>query len=127
MKGKWPIIALLAAVTLGIVSCYHPFGYSFYPNAPRFAPTNPAGVELLRREPKRDHIRLGEVWIRPDPGMDRGYVDGLLRERTAAMGGDALVIVVDRFFREGVVHGYWGRVAPAYERRIVGVVIHYQR
>jgi len=127
MNKKWPMIVLLAAVTLGIVACYHPYGYSFYPNAPRFAPTNPGAVELLRREPKRDHIRLGEVWIRPEPGMDRGYVDGLLREKTAAMGGEALVIVVDRFFREGVVFNYWRGMVPAYERRIVGVAIRYKR
>lgn len=127
MKRKWPMIGLLAVLALGVVSCYHPFGYSFYPDVPRFAPTNPGNVELLRRDPKRDHVRLGEVWIRPDPGMDRGFVDGLLREKTAAMGGDALVIVVDRFFREGIVYGYWGRVMPAYERRIVGVAIHYKQ
>lgn len=127
MKKNWLLVLALAGLTAGLVSCYHPFGYSFYPDAPRLAPTNPASVELLRREPKRDHVRLGEVWIRPDPGMDRGYVDGLLREKTAAMGGDALVIVVDRFFREGVVYSYWGGVLPAYERRIVGVAIHYKK
>ena len=127
MKRNWLLILVLAGLMAGLVSCYHPFGYSFYPNVPRFAPTNPANVEPLRRDPKRDHIRLGEVWVRPDPGMDRAYVDGLLREKTAAMGGDALVIVVDRFFREGVVYSYWGGALPAYERRIVGVAIHYKK
>lgn len=127
MKGKWPMIVLLAALTLGIVSCYYPYGYSFYPDAPRFAPTNLASVELLRREPKRDHIRLGEVWIRPDPGMGRAYVEGLLREKTAAMGGDALVIVADRDSRDGGGYNYWGGAAPGYGWRIVGVAIHYKR
>jgi hypothetical protein len=127
MKGKWPMMLLLAGLALGIVACYHPYGYSFYRDAPRFGPTNPASIELLRRDPKRDHIRLGEVWIRPDPGMDRGYVEGILREKAALMGADALVIVADRFFREGVVYNYWrGRMA-VYERHIVGVAIRYKR
>jgi hypothetical protein len=127
MKKNWLLILVLAGLMAGLVSCYHPFGYSFYPDAPRFAPTNPAGVELLRRDQKRDHIRLGEVWIRPDPGMDRGYVDGILREKAALMGADALVIVVDRFFREGVVYNYWRGRMPVYERHIIGVAIRYKR
>jgi hypothetical protein len=127
MKGKWPMILILAGLTLGIVSCYRPYGYSFYPDVPRFAPTNPGAVELLRREPRRDHIRLGEVWIRPHPGMDRGYVEGILREKAGLMGADALVIVADRYFREGVVYNYWRGRMPVYERHIVGVAIRYKR
>jgi hypothetical protein len=127
MKGKWLLLLALAGLMLGLVSCYHPYGYSFYRNVPRFAPTNPANVELLRHDPKGDHIRLGEVWIRPDRAMTRGYVDGILREKAAVMGADALVIVVDRFFREGVVYNYWrGRMA-IYERHIVGVAIRYKK
>jgi hypothetical protein len=127
MKEKWPLITLLAALTLGIVSCYRPYGYSFYPGAPRFAPTNPGAVELLRREPRRDHVRLGEVWIRPELGMDRGYVEGILRENAALLGADALVIVADRYFREGVVYNYWRGRRAVYERHIVGVAIRYKR
>jgi len=127
MKAKWLTILFLAALTLGIMSCYQPYGYSFYPDTPRFAPTNPGAVELLRHETRRAHIRLGEVWIRPDPGMSRGYVEGILREKAARMGADALVIVADKYFREGVVYNYWGGRAVVYERQIVGVAIHYKR
>ncbi len=127
MKKRGLLILTLAGLMAGLVSCYRPFGYSFYPNVPRFSPTNPASVELLRREPKRDHLRLGEVWIRPDPGMDRFYVEGVLREKAAEMGADALVIVADRYFRDGYVYSYWGYARPVYERQIVGVAIHYNR
>ena len=122
-------LSIFFAVVLaaGLVSCYRPAGYNFYPGAPRLAPTNPANVELLRHEPKREHIRLGEVWMQPDPGMSRGYVEGMLQEKAAQMGADALVIVVDRYFREGVVFNYWTGPHGYYERHIVGVAISYRR
>ncbi len=127
MKSKWLSIPLLAALVLAGISCSRPYGYRFYPDKPRFAPTHPGSVELLRRGPRRDHIQLGEVWIEPSPRWGRGYVEGILREKTAAMGGDALVIVVDRFFREGVVFNYWRGPTAVYERRIVGIAIRFRR
>lgn len=127
MKSEWLSIPLLAALVLGGISCGRPHGYRFYPNRPRFAPTHPGGVELLRREPRRDHIRLGEVWIEPSPRMRRAYVEGVLREKAAGMGADAVVIVVDRFFREGVVYNYWRGPTPVYKRQIVGIAIRYRR
>lgn len=128
MKAK-PFVMLFPAALLlfGLVSCYRPYGYKFYPDAPRFAPTSPASIELLRREPRRDHVQLGEVWIRPEPGMTRRYVEGTLRENAAAIGADALVIVADKFYREGVVFSYWHGPVPVYERQIVGVAIRYKR
>jgi hypothetical protein len=127
MKTRCLSSLLVAALFLGAVACYRPYGYRFYPDAPRFAPTHPAGVDLLRREPRREHLRLGEVWIRPDPRMDRFYVEGVLREKAARMGADALVIVADRFFRDGVVFNYWRGPAPVYDRHIVGIAIRYTR
>jgi hypothetical protein len=121
------LIALTALLAAATAACYRPYGYRLYPDTPRFAPTNPAGVELLRREPRREHLRLGEVWIRPTPRMSRGYVESVLREKTAAMGGDALVIVADKFYREGVVFSYWYGPRPVYERQIVGIAVRYKR
>jgi len=127
MKAKLLSVLFLAAFALGTISCYRPYGSRFFPGTPRFAPTDPRAVELLRREPRRDHIRLGEVWIRPSFRMDRFYVEGMLRDRAAAMGADALVIVRDRYFREGVVFDYWHGPRAVYERHIVGIAIRYRR
>ncbi|MBE0713154.1 MAG: hypothetical protein IH583_12310 [Candidatus Aminicenantes bacterium] len=127
MKAKWLIVVFLAAFALGTISCYRPYGSRFYPDTPRFAPTDPRGVELLRREPRRDHIRLGEVWIRPSYRMNRFYVEGVLREKAAALGAEALVIVADRYFRDRVVYSYWHGPRAVYERHIVGIAIRYRR
>jgi len=127
MKAKWASILFLTVFTLAAVSCYRPYGYRFYPDPPRFSPTNPANVDLLRREPRRNHIRLGEVWIKPNPRMERFYVEAILREKAAAMGADALVIAVDRFFREGVVFNYWRGPTAVYERHIFGIAIRHRR
>ena len=117
----------LVMLSLTLASCYHPYGYNFYPGAPRLAATNPANVELFRREPRRDSVRLGEVWISPDPYMSRAYVEGILREKAALMGADAVVIVVDKVYHEGTVYSYWRGPVRTYERHIVGVAIRFRR
>jgi len=127
MKKLWIPALVLAVLLPSAVSCYRRSGYHFYPRTPYFGPTDPARVDLLRREPRRDHIRLGEVWIRPSWRMDRFYVEGVLREKAARMGADALVIVADRYFREGVVYSYWHGPRRVYKRQIVGIAIRYRR
>ena len=127
MKNKWIPALILAILLPNVVSCYRHSGYHFYPRTPQFAPTYPNQVDLLRREPRRDHIRLGEVWIRPSWRMDRFYVEGVLREKAARMGADALVIVADRNFRDGVVFSYWRGPRTVYARQIVGIAIRYRR
>ncbi len=127
MRSQRAAIVLLAMLFLGLTGCYRPYGYRLYPDTPRFAPTYPADVQLLRRDPRRSHIQLGEVWIRPTRRMGRYHVEGLLREKAALMGADALVIVVDRFFREAVVFDYWRGPGAVYGRHIVGIAIRYRR
>lgn len=127
MNKKLLSLMLIAGLAAATVSCYRPYGYRFYPRTPQFAPTHPADVSLLRREPRRDHVQLGEVWIRPTPRMDRFYVEGVLREKAARMGADALVIVADRYFRDGVVFNYWHGPRPVYRRQIVGIAIRYRQ
>jgi len=126
-KQKLIGLFVLAVLALGTISCFQPYGYSYYPRTPRFSPTHPADVMLLRREPRRDHIRLGEVWIEPDPWMSRGYVEGILREKAARMGADALVIVADRYLRGGTAYGYWHRHVQVYDRQIVGIAVRFGR
>lgn len=127
MKRKWTAWMISAVLALGAVSCYRPYGTRLYPGAPRLSPSDPAQVRLLRREPRQPNFQIGEVWIRPSPGMDRRYVEGLLKEKSALMGADALVIVVDRYFRDRVVFSYWRGPGVVYERHIVGVAIRFQR
>jgi hypothetical protein len=128
MKAKRLSVILLAALALAAVSCYRPYGYHLYPQTPRFAPTPPPSVELLRREPRRDHIQLGEVWIRPNRWADRYYVEGVLREKASLMGADALVIVADRYSRGGgIAYDYWHGPRRINRRQIVGIAIRYRR
>jgi hypothetical protein len=124
MKRNWLLVLVLAVWLTFPATVASAITWS---DSPRFAPTDPAQVNLLRREPRRDHIRLGEVWIRPSWRMDRCYVEGMLREKAAAMGADALVIVADRYFREGIVYNYWYGPRAVYERQIVGIAIRYRR
>ncbi len=58
--------------------------------------------------------------------MRRGLVEDVLREQAARMGADALVIVVDRFFREPVWERGIGRGGYG-ERQIVGIAVRYKR
>ncbi len=128
MNAKRISILALAALLIGTaVSCYRPYGYHFYPDRPRFEPTHPAEVDLLRREPRREHIRIGEVWIRPSRHMNRYDVEGILREKAAHLGADALVIVADRYTRGGVVTSYRHGPRRVYRRQIVGIAIRYRR
>ncbi len=116
----------LVALVAGLVSCSQPYGHRYYPDVPRFAPTYPGHVELLRGEPRQAHVSLGEVWVRPERRMRRGLVEDVLREQAARMGADALVIVVDRFFREPVWERGIGRGGYG-ERQIVGIAVRYKR
>jgi len=66
--------------------------------------------------------------MRPEPRMRRAYVEDVLREEAARMGADALVIAVDRFFREPVWDRGYGRGRGYYrERQIIGIAIRYRR
>ena len=119
-------LLVLAVLVVGLAACARPYGHRYYPDAPRFAPTHPSAVDLLRREPRRAHLRLGEVWLRPEPDMSRRYVERRLREEAARMGADALVVVVDRFYREPVWDRGYGRGRYS-ERQIIGIAIRYRR
>jgi hypothetical protein len=102
-----------------------------YAGAPRFPPTNPAAVEILRTEPVRPHERLGEVEVdasaQPVPPVEE--VEAKLREEAAQLGADAIVVVLDRLQPVGAfVSGPWfGRDVDVIEgRKVVGVAIKYR-
>jgi len=125
-KTTWTIL-VMAALALTTAACFRTYGYHRYPGTPRFAPNHYGAIALLRHEPNRGHVRLGEVWIRPEPWMDRYEVEGILREKTARLGGDALVIVADRYLRGTAAHRFWRNPRRVAGRQIVGIAIRYTR
>jgi len=126
-KMSLTVLLITFALSFGSISCYRHVGHHVYRGTPRFEPTYPGEVHLLRREPRRSHIQLGEVWIRPNPRMSRDYVENKLREKAARMGADALVITVDRYFGDRVVVRRRWRGSVVYqERLIVGIAIRFR-
>ncbi len=124
MKNKHVVFVLLI---LMLGACARYTGFRYFPGAPRFAGTDPATVQLLRHDPRRPHIQLGEVWIKPEPRWSPYFVEQQLREQAAYMGAQAVVIVQDRFTRGGVVvENYWRGPYVYRERVIVGVAIRFQ-
>lgn len=126
-KKSWINLMALVALILTATACFHAYGSRRYPDSPRYARNVYAHIALLRHEPRRDYVRLGEVWIRPEPWMDRYEVENLLREKTARLGGDALVIVEDRYLRGNSVRRFWRGRRTVGKREIVGIAIRYRR
>ncbi|WP_223497628.1 hypothetical protein [Pseudomonas sp. BF-R-16] len=95
------------------------------------APTMASEVVVLRTEPLRPHIRLGEVLIDAsvDPAPPITQVEGKLRDESAKLGGDAVVVVYDHIQPMGAyVNGpLWARDVRTIEgRKLKGIVIKYR-
>ncbi|MGE8068640.1 hypothetical protein [Pseudomonas sp. NPDC089569] len=95
------------------------------------APTVPSEVTVLRSEPLRPHIRLGEILIDAtvDPAPPVAEVEEKLRDEAAKLGGDAVVVVYDHIQRVGAyVNGpLWARdVQTVNGRKLKGIVIKYR-
>jgi hypothetical protein len=94
-----------------------------------YPPSDPAQIQIVRKEPTRPSLQLGEV--RAEPSSEKVSVleiETALRNAAAKMGADAVVIVLDRTEVTGaVVTGPWyGRtIQQVTGRVIVGVAIKY--
>ncbi|HEX5219024.1 MAG TPA: hypothetical protein VFZ59_05605 [Verrucomicrobiae bacterium] len=97
---------------------------------PTFPPTDPATVEILRTEPTRPHVRLGEVRAEPsDEEVSASKIEDALRKAAAKLGANAAVVVYDRTQVTGAyVTGPWyGRSIEQIQSRVViAVAIRYQ-
>ena len=97
---------------------------------PTFAPTDPANVEILRTEPTRPHVRLGEVRAEPsDQEVSAAKIEEALRKGAAKLGANAAVVVYDKTQVTGAyVTGPWyGRSIEQIDSRVViAVAIRYQ-
>jgi hypothetical protein len=99
-----------------------------YIGVPTFPPTDPARVEILRAEPTRPHVRLGEIFVEPSGDPTVAQYEQALREGGAGMGAEAVVVVFDRMQVVGtVVSGPWWApsASPIVGRVVVGLAIRY--
>lgn len=98
--------------------------------APKYGPSNPAQVQILRTEPTRAHVRLGEVQAEPSSdSVDVSKIEQALRAEAAKLGADAAVVVCDKTQVTGayVMGPWWGRSVQEVQGRVViAVAIKYQ-
>lgn len=66
-----------------------------YDGVEKFSPTDPATVQVLDREPKQRHDRVGEVKleISIDPPVSVADIDSKLREEAAKLGANAIYVI----------------------------------
>ncbi len=97
--------------------------------APKYAPANPAQVQILRTEPTRAHVRLGEVQAEPSSdSVDVSAIETALQQAAAKLGADAAVVVCDKTQVTGayVTGPWWGRSIQEVQGRVViAVAIKY--
>lgn len=124
--------SILAAAVLAIAGCASTNVSTIpYPNVGDLPPTEPARVQILRAEPARPHIKLGEITVdgSSSPPPTPQEVDGLLRTAAAKLGADAAVVVVDTT-RPGlpVASGtWWGRTPTSRgAREVIAVAVKYR-
>lgn len=127
-------LAVLVAATLAasaLASCSYVNARSIhFVGRPEFPPTDPATVQILHRPPMRPHDVLGQVMIEPEGDPSQEAIEEKLRAETAAMGGNAAVIVHDRLQRVGSVWtgGPWwggGQIQPVMGEVISAIVVRF--
>ncbi|CAI8773820.1 TIGR03757 family integrating conjugative element protein [Pseudomonas sp. IT-P100] len=95
------------------------------------APTLPSEVQVLRVEPTRSNVQLGEIMIDAsvDPAPPITEVEQKLREEAAKLGADAVVVVYDHIqpVAAYVTGPLWSRdIETIQGRKLKGIAIKYQ-
>lgn len=103
-----------------------------YVDAPRYQPTEPTAVQILRTEPTVPHDRLGEVMVdaSTDPAPPIVEVEQKLCKAAAKLGADAVVVVYDRIqpVAAYVSGPWWGRnIESISGRKLIAVAIRFRR
>ena len=132
MKTKIPQLTLLTAtVALVALTGCNTVSTSVKQDigGPTYAPSNPAQVQILRTQPTRPHVRLGEVTVQPSSdSVPVTEIEAALQKAAAKMGADAAVVVYDKTQTTGayVTGPWWGRQVQTIQGRvIIAVAIHY--
>lgn len=95
------------------------------------APTLASEVQVLRTEPTRPHVRLGEIIIDAsvDPAPPITQVEQKLREQAATLGANAAVVVYDNIqpVAAYVSGPLWSRdIETIQGRKLKAIAIRYQ-
>ena len=106
---RWFFLALLLASCMPYIDATS----TRYAGTEKFSPTDPATVQVLDREPKQRHDRLGEVKldISLEPPATVADIDSRLREEAAKMGANAIYVIDGRV------------VAADKQRKLVGIAV----
>lgn len=93
------LVAALVASALALSACASVDAQTTaYVGVEHPAPTLPSKVQVLRSEPTRPYVRLGEILIdatvHPAPAITQ--VEQKLREEGAILGANTVVVVYDR-------------------------------
>jgi hypothetical protein len=124
-------VTLAATVLLVTTGCQTvSTSYTQEIGGPRFPPSDPAQVQILRTEPTRPHVRLGEVRAEPSSeSVDVSKIEAALKKEAAKLGADAAVVVYDKTQVVGaqVVGGWLNRSVETIQGRvIIAIPIKYQ-
>jgi energy-converting hydrogenase Eha subunit F len=103
-----------------------------YLGAPRYQPTEPTAVQILRTEPTAPHDRLGEIMVEAstEPAPPITEIEQKVCKAAAKLGADAVVVVFDRIQPVGAYLSgpWWGRsVETVSGRKLIAVAIRYKR
>ena len=94
---------------------------------PAYPPSVPANVEVLRKMPDKAFVKLGEVFIEPQSGNPpEDKIVATLQKEAAAMGADAVVIVLDRITQSGTMYMGGGDFQTQYGHAVRAVAIKYK-
>ena len=88
-------------------------------------------MQILRTEPSRPHVKLGEITVdaTSSPPPTAQEVDGMLRMAAAKLGADAAVVVVDTTQPGLAVASatWWGRTPMSRAaREVIAVAVKYR-
>jgi hypothetical protein len=130
-RARWSRVLLFFVVATSLAACSSVQARSIhFIGRPEFPPTDPASVEILHRPPMRPHDVLGQVMLQPEGNPGEPAIEQKLRDETAAMGGNAAIIVHDQLQRIGSVWtgGPWwggGQIQPVVGEVISAIVVRF--
>jgi hypothetical protein len=123
---------IIVTIIFSFLSCNQTIRINRFSTSFTFPPTNPDRVNLLRKEPSRSYIELGEISITPTRSMRKIEVNRILKVESAKMGAQAVIIQVDTFFRTKIIRRRFYRGRTIKKRRlhrekiIIGTAIRYR-